>query len=118
MKRDMDLCRRILLAVEDSTSGWNTGESDWGCEKDVLLYNCELLQEAELLWGEKRGRSGEFDVIRLTWAGHEFVDAARDEKRWEEAKGIGDKVKNWTFATLGQVLAALASQSWQQLISG
>jgi hypothetical protein len=24
-------------------------------------------------------------VSRLTWEGHEFLDAARDEKRWKKA---------------------------------
>jgi uncharacterized protein DUF2513 len=30
-------------------------------------------------------RGPELLLTNLTWAGHEFADAARDEKRWKKA---------------------------------
>jgi DNA-binding transcriptional ArsR family regulator len=88
MKRDMDLVRKIMLAVEaserplDSTliriSGYNP---------ETITEHMRLLNEAGLIEGisaysvEHRLKWIE---LRLTWNGHDFLDAARNENVWTE----------------------------------
>ena len=48
------------------------------------------------------------DLNNLTWSGHEFADAARDETRWIKAMGIiKEKSGTVTIAVLTQLLSAL-----------
>ncbi|MGH7137033.1 MAG: DUF2513 domain-containing protein [Pirellulales bacterium] len=48
----------------------------------------------------------------LTWSGHEFLDAARDEGRWTEAKRLTkEKAGSITMAALTQILTRLMTQA-------
>ena len=50
-------------------------------------------------------------IHNLTWAGHDFLDAARNDTVWRAAK---EKVLkpgvSWTFELLREILKALAKQ--------
>ena len=47
--------------------------------------------------------------VSLTWAGHDFMDAARDEHRWDRAKRtIKEKAGAVGFEVLKAVLVSLA----------
>jgi hypothetical protein len=46
----------------------------------------------------------EWNAVRLTWEGHEFLDAARDNGRWEKAKGAMSKVGGFVFDISKQLL--------------
>ncbi len=49
--------------------------------------------------------------MHLTWAGHEFLDAARDEERWEKAKSItANKGGGITFEVLTELLTKLMKE--------
>jgi hypothetical protein len=49
---------------------------------------------------------------RLTWLGHEFLDAAREDLRWGQAKRLVlEKTGSVSFATLQQVLVELMKRS-------
>ena len=90
MKRDMDLVREIMLKIEALPAGppvlYRMGE----VEDLVLLNPLELLIEAGLVRGQiSRSQGARGDVIgisTLTWAGHEWLDAVRDPRVWDEAK--------------------------------
>ena len=89
MKRDMDLIRLLLLAIEDrpwpDTEGLVTAN---GYNHDHICYHLRLAADAGLVEGmdmsSSRGRY--FKVRRMTWAGHEFLELARDDKRWQRVK--------------------------------
>jgi hypothetical protein len=50
-------------------------------------------------------------IIRMTWAGHDFLDAARDDTVWRKAKdNVLKPGVSWTFDLLKQTLKALAQQ--------
>lgn len=96
MKRDLNLLRRILLAIEESVDDepasikLPTSEYD-----DVhIAYHVRLLTEGGLIHAIK-ARS--FDATRswiphsLTWKGHNFLNAVRDDSIWREIK---TQVKN------------------------
>ena len=117
MKRDPDLVRNILLALENNASsndaitakkmmidGWN---------EDEINYHLLLLVEA----GYIRVKDSSSDnrtivfVTRLTWEGHEFLDAARDDGRWEKAKSAVAKVGGWSFEVIKPILIELAKDA-------
>lgn len=91
MKRDLDLCRTLLLAIEDdpTVTGLKTYEVK-GAGEEQVSYHVKLLYEAGLI--EAHNGSGlnafRWYPIRLTWQGHEFLDAARDDTRWNKAKAF------------------------------
>ncbi len=47
-------------------------------------------------------------ITSLTWEGHEFTEAARDERRWKKAVGIvAEKGGNITLDVMKQLLMSL-----------
>ncbi len=85
MKRDMELVRALLLDIEGEDK---PDLSKWS-EKQQL-YHLDILIEAGLVLGypikDGKGETATVETIRLTWDGHEFLDAARNEKVWSKAK--------------------------------
>jgi hypothetical protein len=115
MKRDMDLIRAILLEVE----AWpidrrSTSVEIPGHDAQVISYHVMLLDEAGLLKGMDASGMGNIEwlVDRLTWSGHEFVEAARDDTRWRKALNtIGEKSGAVLFEIVKQVLVQLAREA-------
>jgi len=107
MKRDMDLIRFLLLQRE---SGEAAGGTD-AYPEDVKAYHAALLLDAGFIDGVSEyapnGSVGCVFVHRLTWAGHDFLDAARSDTVWNKAK---EKVLkpglSWTFSALLEFLKA------------
>jgi Hypothetical protein (DUF2513) len=93
MKRDMDLARAILLKIEEHPDsdgiGWVSLEIEGRSDREIG-YHVMLLHEADLLEAIDASDSegSDWRPVRLTWAGHEFLDAARQEGRWQKAKEI------------------------------
>jgi len=90
MKRDMDLIRQMLLAVEEHPSGRAPSIDIDGYTQADIGYHAILLSEAGLvkindviLIGEQSPRA---TITRLTWEGHEFLDSARENRIWNRAK--------------------------------
>ncbi len=91
MKRDMDIIRDILLALENKpdTSSTKSEEELPGIPlTPIVWYHLGLLLDAGLIKGgrdEQRG-SPEIYFERLTWAGHEFLDVIRNDSIWQRLK--------------------------------
>ena len=112
MTRDMDVIRRILLHVEEAKQPVH-GIPD--CAPDVFAYNASLLIEGGFVEGKSsRGPKGiprAAFILHMTWKGHEFLDAARNDNVWHTAKEKMLKPgMSWTFGLLTEVLKALAKQ--------
>jgi len=120
MKRDMDLVRRILLAYEASNE-WRVEEElvIEGYRKDEIEYHQHIMRDAGFLQPAKtwlfKGTQMESGT-RLTWAGHDFLEASRDEKRWKQAKKIAGKVGVFTLEILKQVLTQLIQTQLKQVM--
>ena len=105
MKRDMDLCRKILAEVEtwETTCSPGTVEID-GYDAGQIGYNAWLLAEERLIDGLET--TGDGDAVHyymprcLTYKGHDFLEHARDETRWKKAK-----------ETIGRLGGALTTQT-------
>lgn len=92
MKRDLDLIRKILLKIEN----FNVNEplaviKIEGYESDEIAYNISLLKNAEFIEGEILYEMGSvipsaYVIFGMTWDGHDFLDACRNEGIWEKAK--------------------------------
>lgn len=95
MKRDMDLIRQILLELEEApyTGGWANLEIEKGLDDDVYAYHVQLLHEAGLIEAQDLSTLDgvAWKPKRLTWEGHEFLEAARESSRWEKAKDVMQK---------------------------
>ena len=85
MKRDMDLIRLLMLQTE----GEEPRPDLSGYTQAKVLYHYALLIEANLVHGsiipDKNGDIGATNILRLTWAGHEFLDAARNDTIWKKS---------------------------------
>ncbi|MGH8545557.1 MAG: DUF2513 domain-containing protein [Gammaproteobacteria bacterium] len=113
MKRDFDLAREILRQIEESSDAvgvkWIDLEIE-GRDPVEVSYHVRLLDEAGLIEAFDLTTMGGFDwrPKRLTWAGHEFLDAARDDARWEKAKDLTVKTAgSLSFEGLKYVLTQL-----------
>lgn len=112
MKRDMDLIRLILIEIESGKKP----EKMARYSEDEILYHCVLAHEAGLIVADVgEGESGQAEAIaihRLTWAGHDFLDAARDEATWQKAVGkIAKTGGAWTFDLLKGLLSEYLRKS-------
>src|SRR6185436_6262600 len=106
MKRNMELCRTILLALEDG-DGSTDSDSLIGeefSEQEVryhawLLIDAGLGEGADYTCEDGLGKQGL--LTNLNWRAHDFLATAKDETRWRQAM-------NWVKKTTGEVtLAAL-----------
>lgn len=90
MDRDMDVIRKIVLALKTTEEGVEVSSAE-GLSDSIFNYNANLLLEARLAEGRKL-ESGypptisQVDLWKLTWAGHDFADAIKDEAIWHKAK--------------------------------
>lgn len=80
-----------------------------GRSAEEQSYHLQLLLDAGFIAHES-GASGkrEWSGYRLTWSGHEFLDAAREGSRWRKAKGLVESAGGVTFDVLKAVLIELA----------
>ena len=94
----MDLVRKLLIEIENiaprNVRNASTIELREHSE-DEIVYHADLLIEAGLVVGKSLSSRGQNDafVSRLTWQGHEFLEAAREPSRWssvmEQARNVG-----------------------------
>ena len=112
MKRDLELIRKMVLAIEDDPSGWAPALKFEEYADAQVGYHAYLLLDAGLAEGKDISTTGSAAprgfISRLTWEGHEFADAARDETRWRKAMGVvQEKGGTVTIGVLTQLLVTL-----------
>lgn len=115
MKRDMDLIRAILLMVEAGEIQ-GTSVAVEGCDPHMVAEHIELLLDAGLILGKVTHFLGDEPpaalVRRLTWSGHEFLAAARNETVWSRTKVfVKEKGGDIPFSVL-QALLTKTSETY------
>ena len=118
MKRDMDLARQIMLQTEEKAShGKMFVELDFeDIPKQVLSEHVKLLAEAGLIESRVNPRNATVLPTRLTWQGHDFLEAARNENVWQLAiKYIQEKGGAATFSVLNTVLGQIALEQFKRI---
>ncbi|MHB1187577.1 DUF2513 domain-containing protein [Thiobacillus sp.] len=109
--RDMELCRKIMLAAVNG----NRNSVIDGYTDDVIKYNQRLLIDKGYLKGSVLKNSDKDTDIpanvyvkEVTWEGHDFIDAIADESNWSKVKGFlkegGKQITIDTIAVAVQTL--------------
>src|SRR5438309_11406534 len=102
----MNLIRLLLLRMESED------EVDLSpYTEEQRIYHSALLIEAGLIDGairtDAKGYPNGVASIRLTWKGHESLDAARNESVWQKTTGtVRSKGLSLTFDLLKELLTA------------
>jgi hypothetical protein len=111
MKRNLDTIRKLLELVEAQPAGQPllTFSGDFDNTAPEVVEHLELMIEAGLLEGEARADSsmkggGMFAINKLTWTGHDFLNAARSDDVWHATKRRLGKAGSWTFGLVLEIL--------------
>ena len=105
----MEIIRLLLIRTETGEEPDKLKDYD----EQLVVYNVALMKDAGFVDArivpDQNGVPCAAVILRLTWAGHDFLDAARDATIRNKAK---DKVLkpgvSWTFAMLAEFLKAEA----------
>jgi hypothetical protein len=109
MQRNMDLVRTILIRMESNPSG--RAPRDFGIKgfsPEEVGYHAHIMMQEGLIEGydvtSSESTGPEAIPTSLTWKGHEFLDLARDQERWNQAKAVIAKVGAAPIAVWMKVL--------------
>jgi hypothetical protein len=123
MKLDMDLVRKILIILEEYPHGfYDQFVQIEGYSPEQIGYHVTLMEEAGMLLvvdATHMGSQGpEAMPRRLTWQGHQFLNACRDERRWTRAKEIFREAGGVSFDIAKEVLIRLMMTSITTILTG
>ena len=112
MKRNMDLIREILLYIESNQIDVNSIDITLQNYSEYeITYHLKLLSEAGLVEinnSYENGAGINTNANRLTWSGHDFIESAKEPKRWESMKKIiTEKAGSVPFEILQKILIKL-----------
>ena len=82
MTRDLDLIRSLLRETESLPPG-STLPVGRKAEPE-RHYNAKLLEEAGLAIVQSDSQG--LNIVRMTWQGHDFLDALGDDTVWNKTK--------------------------------
>jgi hypothetical protein len=89
MKRDLDLVRKILIAVEalPPYPDWEQLHIE-GYEDDVVNAHLELMADADLVEVKDISTLAKREIapLAVTWHGADFLAAIESETKWHKAK--------------------------------
>ena len=97
MKRDIDLVRKLLIYLEEKPDDKIVKAEDVkidAYDENDIVYHFILMDQAGLISCERQCSSSTPDRViniypfSLTWDGHEFLEASRNESTWNNAKSI------------------------------
>jgi hypothetical protein len=111
MKRDFELIRKLLIHFEEKPNDKvEKCPPIEGYSEREIKYNLLLMDDAGLIRCERVMSSTSDRVIKvfpfsLTWQGHEFLEASRNNKIWKKAlKLTGDNLGGIPFEVLKAIL--------------
>ena len=125
MKRNWDIIRDMLTQLEEF-------KNEEGClnllsfpqdKHAEISYHMELLMEAGLINGQMLEEFGpepqNFFANRLTWQGHEFLDAIRSDPVWQKTKkSFLSQGISMTFDLVKSVASDVAASYLKSTIGG
>jgi len=113
----MELARKILLAIEACPSARGPGEFEIeGEDPERVAYHIKLLHDAGLVEATDTTTFSGYDWFPtgLTWQGHEFLDAVRNDTIWKKTT---DLMKSQGGALPFEIVKAVAIQ-WLRVAVG
>ena len=112
MKRNDDLIRDILLALEAQPAGELLDSNDLnfdGHSSSEIHEHCTLLEEAGFITVFAHVRGG-YTLERLTMAGHDYLANIREPTRWGRIKSAAAAAGGAGFETFAFIAKRLATQ--------
>ena len=122
MKRDMDMVRDVLLAIEAGNS-MNlislTQSMSISSNEDLqsLVYHLDMLiDQTGFVSGTKAHTMGgkNWLDLNLTWPGHEFLDDIRDPEIWKQTKAGAEKVGGFSIDLVGALAKGFLKKKIEQ----
>lgn len=126
VKRDVELIRKILFTVEKHDHPWMYFEIDKmraleGYDWVNISYHVMILNEAGLLIAREHGFISGREVwqpYRLTWEGHELLDAMRSDDGWGKAQKAMKQAGGFTIDVLKSLLVDYLKQEGRKFLGG
>ena len=111
VKRDMDLVREVLLAIESERELDNTQNARLilrDRDSGEVGYTVDLLiREGFVNGASERRMHGHAPMVSgLTWEGHELLDNIRDPGVWEKTKEKAKPLLSVSLAVLAELAKA------------
>lgn len=123
MRRDMDLIRNLMIALEalpESPGGVHQltpGEGVLAINpyaEDDVAYHLKLIVEANLIRTFEAGYGGDVLFDRLSWAGHDFVDSIRSPEVWAKTKTGAEAAGGFTVDLLKDLAKGLIKKQIEE----
>ncbi|UVI32108.1 DUF2513 domain-containing protein [Paenibacillus spongiae] len=100
MKRDNELIIKILKQIEEEKTLTNVIVVEIeGYDDESVQYHVGLLKDAGYVIAKRTMSPVQYYISEMTWIGHDFLDAARDEGVVSKAKETA-KQKGIEFASI------------------
>src|SRR5262245_2404043 len=113
MQRDMDLIRTLLLETESHGNPlWPFRPTAAGYSPEQVAYHVQLLADAGYVDAADMSTLGRLDwrPRSLTWQGHEFLDATRNETVWHKLKAeLKDRGVSLPFSLIQDLAIKIAA---------
>ena len=112
MKRDIGLIKEILIEIEESNAPSDIIEIDIpDRSQEEISYHIMLMYQAGLLEADDVSGTNSYKwiPISLTWHGHEFLDAVRNDTVWSAlTKKLKEQGGNVPFEVIQRWLTKLS----------
>jgi len=114
MKRDMELVRAILLAMEASPHGFAPLPfTVAGYDQGVIEHHVWLMEQGQLVTAEETTALGDASPLAMplsiTWRGHDFLDTVRTDRVWLKVKAeLKDRAMSLPFELLTDLAMKIA----------
>lgn len=109
MKRDMDLVRKIMLAMESDDYDGTSLEID-GYSDEQIGFHAYLLSQAGLITSINMTSLGNSHPVHmpevLTWEGYEFLGSVTDPTNWEKTKAMIKPAGGMVFSVIKELAIA------------
>ena len=113
MKRNLDLIRNILFAVENSNSIDASltlnSLSKLHEDQELILYHVFLLDDAGFIIGIIDKTAPYISIARLTNEGHDYLDTIRDDSIWKQTKSTLGKISGSASLEIVKTIASKLS---------
>lgn len=115
MKRDLDLVRKILLAMEAHASGFAPAAFTVpGYDQEAIGHHVWLMKQGQLLTADDVTSQGDPSPMALpgsiTWKGHDFLDTVRTEKVWTKVRTeLKDRAISLPFVLVQELAMKIAA---------
>lgn len=116
MKRDPDLIRDLMLALEAAQGAELLKLPTLSSRAPHKVdHHFRLLVEAGLATAGYTSPDGRrWIAVRLTWAGHDYLDKIRDPAIGRHTKLAMNKAGAWSLDTMGALQRPRSLRSWKR----